>query len=945
MREDPVAMLIEAKSQCLLESFANSHHPTYGLGTMTGNIYDTAWISLVKKAIEGGTPTWAFPAAFSTLLRLQKPDGGWGHSDSGLDTIANTLAALLALQRHAADPGEVDAQELNSRIFEAKQFLDTALKDLNDLLVTSILPVSLELRVPAMLELLEAEGHTFDFDRTNLTRLQKKKLSKINLDLIFSGPQSSLLHSLEALVGKIDFGGLAQHKVLGSMLGSPSATAAYLMYSPVWDDEAEDYIRSAILNGAGLGSGLVAAGYPTTVFEWAWVTTNLLRNGIQPKFDLLQTGEPIEAEVKQHGLVGFVPKACPDADDTAKALVALMLQGKRYSPQVMVDRFEREDHFATYSYETHKSISTNANVLSALVLLSTDDRYQAQIEKCVRYLCEEWFKCDRMPRDKWNISSYYPTMLMCEALISYLHRWSAGDLVALSDDLMRFQIPITLFQALIRTIRTQKENGSWGSAGSAEETAYALLILKSATSFSYTEKIASEVNDAVRRGIEFILSRDERSSTDDQLWLDKTLYAIPTVSDSYIMAAVTAGETATPGNEVAVIPSMLVEIPAATIRKMAGFFARLPSQSKTPKWVVEASVVEALLFSYKLKHLDVFSTGKALGEKYIKFAACFWTLANNSRPEYLLSTRIVYSMVELSVGIFQEDDLMERDLMALPDSASEAIADYIEQLRHSTNGLCRDHPSQGRPTCERNGEARSVLSNVQRNIATWIRFVLDENLATTKPSPADRRDLQEELRMATIAATHQAKGHRSLHNNITNGHTKEHSDSPECATPVGNGQSFFTWLHTSAVHDVKSAVVSKSLICKLGSAEKGDVFPTAREKYLAEKLWRQISVEGRLWNDLGSIERDRRATNLNSVDFPEFSSRQSLEADGDVRTQLRLLAEYEHGCTVRCLEDLVQILETSGRRKLSLYLQMYYLCCEIYSETCVMYQFGSTTAM
>jgi hypothetical protein len=96
-----------------------------------------------------------------------------------------------------------------------------------------------------------------------------------------------------------------------------------------------------------------------------------------------------------------VPKACPDADDTAKALIAFQLRGRRYSPQALIDQFEREHHFTTYLYETHTSVSTNANVLTALVLLSDDGRYQPQIEKCIRYLCEAWFHCDRMVKDKW----------------------------------------------------------------------------------------------------------------------------------------------------------------------------------------------------------------------------------------------------------------------------------------------------------------------------------------------------------------------------------------------------------------------------------------------------------------------------------------------------------------------------------------------------------------
>jgi hypothetical protein len=162
------------------------------------------------------------------------------------------------------------------------------------------------------------------------------------------------------------------------------------------------------------------------------VTTSLILHGIEPSSRLQEIGKLIENEIKLHGLIGFgrvtpvsmspsfpwfclffffffptnvlcniVPKACPDADDTAMTLIALKLQGKPYSLQAMVDHFERDHHFATYPFETHTSVSANANVLSALVLLSTDSRYQPQIEKCTRYLCEAWFHCDRMVKDKW----------------------------------------------------------------------------------------------------------------------------------------------------------------------------------------------------------------------------------------------------------------------------------------------------------------------------------------------------------------------------------------------------------------------------------------------------------------------------------------------------------------------------------------------------------------
>ncbi|KAL4812928.1 terpenoid cyclases/protein prenyltransferase alpha-alpha toroid [Aspergillus spinulosporus] len=894
MDHNLVATFVDTKLQTLFESFVHSYHPTYGLGTMSGNIYDTAWVSMVRKPTEGGKSIWAFPAAFQALLQHQLPCGSWGGTNSNLDTIASSLTALLALQKHARDLGATGSQsELSTRIIKAKEWLDTALVGLDDLLATSTLSVGLELRLPALLDLLEAEGHIFDFNRTFLTKLKSRKLSKINLDTVFSGPQSSLLHSLEAMVGKVDFRALGHHKVLGSMLASPSATAAYLMYNPVWDDEAEEYIQQAISNGAGQGSGLVAAGYPTTVFEWAWVTTNLLRHGIEISSSLRQMDKQIEDEIKVHGLVGFVPKACPDADDTAKALIALHLRGRSYSPQALIDQFEREHQFMTYLYETHTSVSTNANVLTALVLLSDHGLYQSQIKKCICYLCEAWFHCDRMVQDKWNISPYYPTMLMCEGLISYIQRWSQGHLTALPDKLMDFQLPITLFQALIRTLRTQNQDGSWGNSNSAEETAYAILILKSVASFSFTDAISVELESAIRKGIQFILTKSQRSQADDQLWLDKTLYAIPTVSDSYIMAAVQAETTVSVSADSL---NKLVDPSTPTVQKMTAYFSRLPSQTETPKWVIQASIIEGILFSRRLKTLDIFSTGKSLGDKYIKYAAIFWTLANNSHPEYLLK--------------------MEKSLVNIPDSATETIAGYIDNSCHET--ALRNNPASHETPSETDisgydEETRTRLLNIQHNIRLWLRFALEDNLPTNVSSH-DRCDLQKEIKMATLAALQHVKAHKSL-------------DSRE---------TFYTWLHTCAVHDVKSAVVSKSLICKIGRGS--NVFRTAKEKYLAERLWRQMSIEGRLWNDLGSIERDRLAANLNSADFLDSGS------DGDGWAQLVQLADFEHKYALLCLDNLTQLLDSSGRHRIALYLRMYYRCCEIYNESCVTYGFGSKMA-
>ena len=101
--------------------------------------------------------------------------------------------------------------------------------------------------------------------------LNGKKLAKFSPHMLYRNVQSTFLHSLEAFVGGIDFSKVAHHKRLGSMLGSPSSTSAYLMNASEWEDEAEHYLQIVVHHGAGKGSGLSPSAYPSTIFELSWV--------------------------------------------------------------------------------------------------------------------------------------------------------------------------------------------------------------------------------------------------------------------------------------------------------------------------------------------------------------------------------------------------------------------------------------------------------------------------------------------------------------------------------------------------------------------------------------------------------------------------------------------------------------------------------------------------
>ena len=246
----------------LLRQLLLSDSPGYGFGHMSPSIYDTAWVSMVSK--DG---SWLFPSAFQYILDHQRPSGGWeAHPFSPLDAILNTASSLLSLKLHATD---MDL-DLSEAIRKAQVFLAS---QLNTWDVASTDYVGFEVTVPALLNALSKHGVEFSFPQQSLLMdLHQAKLSKIQPQMIYE-LGTTLLHSLEGLVGHIDFDKVARHKRKGSFMASPSSTAAYLMNASAWDDECESYLRTVLSrNGPEGSAGSAPCIWPTTFFEIAWVS-------------------------------------------------------------------------------------------------------------------------------------------------------------------------------------------------------------------------------------------------------------------------------------------------------------------------------------------------------------------------------------------------------------------------------------------------------------------------------------------------------------------------------------------------------------------------------------------------------------------------------------------------------------------------------------------------
>lgn len=255
----------------LVHQLAHHDDNTYGLGTMTCAVYDTAWVAMVAKEIDGKL-TWLFPESFEYLLQRQNEEGSWESYGAEVDGVMNSLAALLALKRHQKQPELSLAAlpyDIETRIERAKESIARQLQAWD---VESTMHVGFEYLVPALLTMLEADGIHFQFPgKDRLITINHKKMSRFQPAMLYGEQKITALHSLEAFIGLIDFDRVRHHKTFGSMMASPSSTAAYLMSASEWDLESEAYLRHVVQFGHGKSSGGVPSAFPSSYFETTWV--------------------------------------------------------------------------------------------------------------------------------------------------------------------------------------------------------------------------------------------------------------------------------------------------------------------------------------------------------------------------------------------------------------------------------------------------------------------------------------------------------------------------------------------------------------------------------------------------------------------------------------------------------------------------------------------------
>lgn len=543
-----------------------------------------------------------------------------------------------------------------------------------------------------------------------------------------------------------------------------------------------------------------------------------------------------------------------------------------------------------------------------------------------------------------HLSPFRSMMLFAEGFAK-LHWFSESVPVgSTANTVMEVRAPVVIVQILARIVSTQNNDGSWGPLDCAETTAYALLALLAIANLPYVQVLTMEIRYAVERGRQALSLMREVWTKPHHLWVRKVAYGSERLSEAYALAAMKKSLLVIPCAE----PTRAsTDQQAQKILNFSKLLSHFDHLSKEPFFMIKASVLEGVFYQPLLKAIrtEVFpQTLTEENDKYLDYIPIMWILPSTgtslfSPPTYLLDMMVLSMWVflvdeymESNVAHFSKDEfiLFRKSLEEIdpePDSAGSDISLSSFLLGSDGNGAV----SGSHPAISSSGRLFEAIAVFKAFATTVMKYP-----SIVHASQSDLLELRSETKNYLLYHVTQLED-----NNRLAQQEQRPGSRVKFATPR---TSYHTWVHTVGAGHVSGPWAFAFFMCCMGGYARGgaDCFTTVKQKLAAYKMNAHIGAFCRMYNDYGSIARDREEHNLNSVNFPEFfADNIAGESTGygdfelsSAKEKLLRAAEYERQCAINSAETLYRDLEAEGAagRKVADCLKVYIGACEQFSD-------------
>lgn len=524
-------------------------------------------------------------------------------------------------------------------------------------------------------------------------------------------------------------------------------------------------------------------------------------------------------------------------------------------------------------------------------------------------------------------------MTFSESIIRLDQRLSQDETLPATKEYIR-RAPIVLIQMVAKLISSQNEDGSWGIDGDVETTTFAILAIISISSFSYTHVLADEILEALAKaGDALTLLKDGISSPNENV--NRT--TVGGISEAYLLTALKRLRKDGTG----LFPNDRDSALATKVSRFAKWFSNTDYLNGEPSFMIKVSILEASFYKPILQDLrtKVFpQTNTKEGDKYMEYIPIMWVIPSTCRKLFL-SPEYILDMLVLSMWIFLVDEYMESNVIHFS-------ADEFAQFRNAMGELSasdREEIDFGvKQTTESPAKTKDLSprsTRLEGAISVFTQF-MDDVLGYSNVCNASLSD-RFELRLETV---------KYLLYHITQSEDNIRFSKQQHA-PGRNTKfltprmPYHTWVHTIGAGHVSGPFAFAFLTCLLGgSVRKGcDCFGTITQKLIAFKMNSHIGSFCRIYNDYGSVSRDREEFNINSINFPEFfSANDQLERDDETwqheekkaKEALLEAGVFERKCAIETSKILYKALGADGEEgeRISDSIRVYMGGCEQFSD-------------